>query len=114
MSLMSHPTVAGDAKTAHQATLMPMLRTARRVKRSLVPVQPSLAFQASLEGELMGMARRLAMSRGNGSRTVVRVAKSAEIRTQQMAAVVGGLASVSILVALVLLMRTAGRQRDRG
>ncbi len=114
MSLTNRPAAAGGATDAHQAALMPLLRTAKRVKRSLTPVQPSLAFQTSLEGELLHVARRLAMSRGNAPRTVVCNAKPAGIRTEQVAAILGGLTAVSILVALLLLIWRAGREKQRG
>lgn len=114
MSLTNRPPATGGASDAHQAALMPLLRTAKRVKRSLTPVQPSLAFQASLEGELLGVARRLAMSRGNAPRTVVCRPKPATIKTQQVPAILGGLAAASILVALVLLIWRAGRPKQRG
>jgi hypothetical protein len=114
MSLTNRPPAAGDVNAAHGAALMPMLRTAKRVKRSLTPVRPSLAFQSSLEDELLGVARRLAMSRGNSPRTVVCDAKQAGVRTKQVAAILAGLAAVSTLVALVLLISRAGQQRRPG
>jgi hypothetical protein len=114
MSLTNRPPAAGEASAAHRATLMPMLRTAKRVKRSLPPVRPSLAFQASLENELLGVARRLAMSRGNVPRTVVRDVQPAGVRTGRAAAILVGLAAVSVLVALVLLMGRADQKRRPG
>jgi hypothetical protein len=114
MSLMNRPSVAGGATGAHQAALMPLLGTVKRLKRSLTPVRPSLAFQSALEGELLGVARRLATSRGNAPRIVVCGARPAEIRTRQAAAILGGLTAVSILVAICLLISRAGQERQRG
>ena len=113
MSLTNRPSAAGAATGDNQAPLMPLLRTAKRVKRSLTPVQPSLAFQTSLEGELLHVARRLAMSRGNAPRTVVGNAKREGIRTDRLAAILGGLTAVSILVALFLLIWRAGKAKQR-
>ncbi len=45
---------------APQGDLVPLLRTAKRLKRSLTPVAPSPAFRAGLESELLQVARRLA------------------------------------------------------
>ncbi len=89
---------------------MPLLRTAKRVKRSLTPVQPSPAFRASLEGELLGVARRMAVSRGNALRAVVSVARPATLRNRQVPAVLSGFAVASMLVALALILFRARRR----
>ena len=52
-------TGAGSA----DASLVPLLRTAKHLKRSLLPVDPSPAFRAGLEDELIQVARRLARAR---------------------------------------------------
>jgi hypothetical protein len=115
MTLTTRPSAAGAATGRNQAPLIPLLRTAKRVKRSLTPVRPSLAFQSSLEGELLLVARRLAMGRGNAPRAVVGNTGLVGVRTEQVAAILGGLTAASILIALLLVIRRAGRrgQRDR-
>ena len=45
MSLTNRPAAAGGATDAHQAALMPLLRTAKRVKRSLTPCSHPSPFR---------------------------------------------------------------------
>jgi hypothetical protein len=111
MTLSNRPAAATGATGASQAALIPLLRTAKRVKRSLTPVQPSLAFRASLEGELLQVARRLAMSRGHAPRTVVGKARLAGVRREQVGVILGALTAVSLLVALILLVWRAGQEQ---
>lgn len=54
------PTLPAATPTAPNGDLMPLLRTAKRLKRSLTPVDPSPTFRAGLEDELLQVARRLA------------------------------------------------------
>jgi hypothetical protein len=113
MSLTNRPSAASVATGAGTTALLPLLRTAKRVKRTLTPVQPSQAFQASLGGELLRVARRLAMSRGNAPRALIDDVGFAGIRREQAAVILGGLAVASTLLALLLLMSRAGRARRR-
>jgi hypothetical protein len=113
MSLTTRPSAAGAASNADRAAFLPLLRTAKRVKRSLTPVQPSVAFQASLQGELVQVARRLALRRGNAPRAVVENAGIAGMRREQVAVILGGLTAASTIVAVVLLVWRAGRAERR-
>jgi hypothetical protein len=56
---------------------IPLLHTAKRLRRSLPAVKPSAAFQAGLEDELLQVAQRLARSRGASPRILVESPTSA-------------------------------------